>query len=462
MQKIMMDTDLKRRRLLKATAAATALPALQACAPSAPVVPQNHWSNWSGSQQSLPRHWLKPRDETELIAAIRKSESGLRVTGASHSFSALCKTDDTLFSLDHLSGVVSHDAGKLQATVWAGTRLRDLGEPLWDLGQGLINQGDVDPQAVAGACGTSTHGTGITLGSFSSVMRGVRLITADGEVIEASAARDSEVYQAARTSLGALGIASQITLQNRARYSLHEREYAEDFESVMQNLEKNIRENRHYEFWVFFGTDAALVKVLNETDRDPTAPSAIELPVDAVLQAACEVAHGARMFDHAMQKLLMLLHTDVERVGRSHKIFPSPRKVRFNEMEYELPLAQGPDCLREILEAVKLKKLNTLFPIEYRSVAADDAWLSPFYGRDSASISIHQFHEVDYKPLFAALEPIFWKYGGRPHWGKLHTLTARQLAPLYPRWDDWQRLRRRLDPRGKFLNAHLRTILEGA
>lgn len=456
-------TDLVRRRLLKAGAAAgasVALPGLSACTPSSPRVAENHWSNWSGSQQSQPKRWLKPKDEAALVELVREAQSGLRVTGASHSFSALCKTDETLVSLDHLSGVVSHDAATLQATVQAGTRLRDLGEPLWDLGQGLINQGDVDPQAVAGACGTSTHGTGLALGSFSSVVRGVRLVTADGSVIEADAAKHADVYQAARTSLGALGIATQITLQNRATYSLHEREYAEDFESVMKNLEKNIRENRHYEFFVFFGTDATLVKTLNETDREPTAAAALELPVDHVLQAACELAHGVPVTDHTMQKLLMLLHTEVERVNRSYRIFPSARRVRFNEMEYEVPLASGPDCLREILETVRAKNIATLFPIEYRTVAADDAWLSPFYGRDSASISIHQFHEVDYKPLFELVEPIFWKYGGRPHWGKLHTLTARQLAPLYPKWDDWQRVRRQLDPTGKFLNAHLRTLLE--
>lgn len=458
-------TDLVRRRLLKAGAAAgasVALPGLSACTPSSPRVAENHWSNWSGSQQSQPKRWLKPKDEAALVELVREAQSGLRVTGASHSFSALCKTEDTLVSLDELKGLVAHDADKLQATVWAGTRLRDLGEPLWDLGQGLINQGDVDPQSLGGACGTSTHGTGLALGSFSSAVRGVRLVSAEGEIIEANAATNADVYQAARTSLGALGIATQITLQNRKAYSLHEREYAEDFESVMKNLDKNIRENRHYEFWVFFGSDAALVKVLNETDRDATPPSTLELPVDAVLQAACEVAHGAPALDHAMQKLLMVLHTDVERIGRSHQIFPSPRKVRFNEMEYELPLAAGPDCLREILQIVKAKGITTLFPIEYRTVAADDAWLSPFYGRDSASISIHQFHEVGYKELFDVVEPIFWNYGGRPHWGKLHTLTAKQLVPLYPKWDDWQRLRRRLDPKGKFLNAHLRTLLETA
>ena len=129
------------------------------------------WRNWSGIQQATPQQWLKPRDEIELIAQLRAAQGTVRVTGASHSFSALCNTDGTLFSLDAMAGVVGHDASALQATVWAGTRLRDLGEPLWQRGQALSNQGDVNPQSLGGACGTSTHGTGLTLGSFSSRAR---------------------------------------------------------------------------------------------------------------------------------------------------------------------------------------------------------------------------------------------------------------------------------------------------
>lgn len=420
------------------------------------------WQNWSGAQQSRPARWLHPRDEAELVTQIRASSGELRVVGAGHSFSALCRTDHTLLSLDALSGVLAHDAQTLQATVWAGTRLRDLGEPLWALGQGLINQGDVDPQSVAGACGTSTHGTGVTLGSFSSAVRGLRLVTPAGDVIEADATRDADVFEATRTSLGALGVATQIRLQNRAAYKLREREYVEPLEHVLARLPEALAQHRHFEFWAFFRAPLALVKTLDETTAEDTAPPRVALPVDAVLDLASRIAHGVPGMDGAMQKLLTTLHSPTNRVGRSHRIFPSARNTRFNEMEYEVPLAQGPDCLREILEVVRRADIRTLFPVEYRAVAADEAWLSPFYGRVSASISIHQYHRVDYRPLFALVEPIFWKYGGRPHWGKLHTLDATRLAPLYPRWDDFQRVRRRLDPQGRMLNAHLRQLLKPA
>lgn len=449
-----------RRQVLQAALAAASLAALPSAA-RASLRPRE-WRNWSGSQVAHPHSVVAPRSEGELIRHLRGAVGEIRVTGAGHSFSAVCRTDDTLFSLDAMRGIVAHDAQRLQATVWAGTRLRDLGEPLWNLGQGLVNQGDVDPQSVGGACGTSTHGTGLGLGSFSSVMLGVRLVTPEGEIIKADAARDTDVYQAARTSLGALGIASQITLQNRKAYSLKQREYVEPLDTVLRNLDASLKRHRHYEFWAFFESDDVLVKTLDETDAPPSEPPLIDLPTDPILWLASEIAHGVKSLDGPMQRLITTLFPSSERIDRSYRIFPSPREVRFNEMEYEVPIAQGPDCLREILALVREKNVNTLFPVEYRVVAADDAWLSPFYGRDSASISIHQYHEVDYRPLFSLVEPIFWKYGGRPHWGKLHTLTAKQLAPLYPRWDDFQAVRRRLDPKGRMLNAHLRSLLEPA
>lgn len=454
--------DESRRRLLRAgvaVAATTAisLPILRACQPPPPA--QTVWQNWSGSQTSRPAAWLKPRDEAELAHKLQTVRGNIRVTGAGHSFSALCKTSDTLVSIDGLKGVISHDPETQQATIWAGSRLHDLGGPLWQIGQGLINQGDVDVQSLAGACGTSTHGTGSALGSLSAQVRGVRLMTPEGHVIEADASRDSEVFQAAATSLGALGIVTQIRMQNRKAYSLFEHEFLEPLDTVLGKLDSYARDNRHAEFWVFFESDQAIVKLLNETDSEPTPEPLLELPVSSVLDLTSRIAHGIDGMDGPMQKLLIALHSEVRRSGRSYKIFPSARESRFNEMEYEIPVAQGPECLREIIATVRKSGLRTLFPVEYRLVAADDVWLSPFQGRDSASISVHQHVSTDYRPLFNLVEPIFWKYGGRPHWGKLHSLGARQLAALYPYWDDFQSVRTRLDPGGRMLNDHLRRLL---
>lgn len=453
-----------RRRLLKAglaAGAAASLPLLPGCGgtPPEPKPGDATWHNWSGSQKAQPKQWLNPRDESELITQLRAAPGTVRVTGASHSFSALCNTSDTLFSLDQLSGIVRHDAATDQATLWAGSRLRDIGEPLWAIGQAFSNQGDVNPQSIGGACGTSTHGTGPTLGSFSSMVRGVRLVTPDGEVIEATAEKDAEVFHAATTSLGALGVVTQLTLQNRKTYKLHQREYLENLDVLLGKLDGYVKANRHFEFWCFFESKDAIVKTLNETDAADTPVPGFELPVDHILDLTAKIADGIAGMDGPMQRFLTAMVSPAERVGRAYEIFPSPRNSRFNEMEYEVPAEKGPECLKEILETVQKSEVRTLFPLEYRYVAADDCWLSPMQGRATVAISVHQHHSVDYRPLFDLVEPIFWKYAGRPHWGKLHTLDAKRLAALYPHWDDYQKVRARLDPKGRMLNEHLRKVL---
>ncbi len=420
------------------------------------------WSNWSGGQTAHPRTWLIPANETDLATEVRRAQGPVRVIGAGHSFSPLVATDDLLISLDALAGIVDHDPAALQATIWAGTRLFDLGEPLWERGQALVNQGDIDKQSLGGAIGTSTHGTGVTLGSFSAAVRGMRLMTADGEVIECGPERDADVFAAARTAMGSLGVVTQARMQNRAPYFLREVQSTRPLADVLRDRDALIAGHRHFEFWAFYAASDVLVKTLDETDAEPTPAPAIPLPIDAAVHLASELAHGVPALADSLQRLLTALAPEGERVDRSYRIFPSPRSVRFNEMEYEVPLARGLECLAEIRAAVERSGITTFFPIEYRTVAADDCWLSPFYGRASASISIHQYYKVDYRELFAVVEPVFWRYEGRPHWGKLHTLGAAQLAPLYPEWEAFQAVRRRLDPKGKFLNAHLRHVLEAA
>ena len=113
------------------------------------------------------------------------------------------------------------------------------------------------------------------------------------------------------------------------------------------------------------------------------------------------------------------------------------------------------------LQHYKNIKPPVFLPLEYRYVKGDDIWLSPFYQQDCASISVHQYHKQDHREIFEIVEPIFWKYGGRPHWGKMHTLTAPELKKLYPRWDDFMHIRQELDPTNKWINPHLNSLFFG-
>ena len=95
------------------------------------------------------------------------------------------------------------------------------------------------------------------------------------------------------------------------------------------------------------------------------------------------------------------------------------------------------------------------FPIEVRFIKGDDIWLSPFYQRDCISIAVHRYFEEDYAAYFKTIEPIFRKYHGRPHWGKINTLRGSEFRKLYPQWDSFVEVRREMDPQGRFLNPYL-------
>ena len=127
-------------------------------------------------------------------------------------------------------------------------------------------------------------------------------------------------------------------------------------------------------------------------------------------------------------------------------------------MEYAVPAERGPDCLRELREFIVRRKLPVSFPIEYRYVAEDDLFLSPFFERASATISVMVFHPNNYSEYFAGAEAIFHNHAGRPHWGKKHNAGRAYLRRVYPRWDDFLQTREELDPEGRFLNAHLRGL----
>ena len=400
------------------------------------------WTNWSGTITCTPRTISAPCSEAEirdLVGAAAQTNTTVRVTGTGHSFVPLSASDDLLLSLDNLQGIVAIDQAAQQATVWAGTKIHQLGDPLWDAGLAMANMGDIDRQSIAGAISTGTHGTGCTLGSISTQVVGLRIVTATGEIIECSPTREPEIFRAAQVSLGALGVITQVTLQLLPAYYLHERTWAAPFEECMTNLDALIAANRHCEFFWSPGEDACALKTLNPTR------------LEQVPEAPTTPAVTGRLARYIRE----------ERIDRSYHIFPSERTIKFNETEFAVPAANGPDCLRELRHLMQTQFPAVLWPIEYRTLAADEIDLSPASGRATVTISLHQAAELPYQSFFAAAEAIFRNHHGRPHWGKLHTHTAHDLRALYPQWSNFQAVRGRLDPRGMFMNEHLHSIFDG-
>jgi FAD-linked oxidoreductase len=427
------------------------------------------WSNWSGGVSCKPRKVVAPKDEVELAAAVRQAEGPIRTPGSGHSFTPLNASDGVLVDLAAFKGLKSADAERQTATLSAGTPLWQAGPLLYAQGLGLKNMGDIDRQTLGGVVGTGTHGTGRTLKNFSAEVASFRLVLANGEVVECSASINADIFSAGCTSLGALGVMTEITMNVRRAYKLIEDNFLLPIDELFRRLDELVAANRHFEFFWFPYADVAVCKSLNETDQPAPEPRTAEQMYERgeegsadqrAFGAINEVLPYAPFLLKQAHKLFSQLMPGTGKVRWSHEIFPSPRTTRFNEMEYALPYAKGPDALREIVETIRKKRINTGFPIEYRTVAADDVWMSPFYGRESATIAVHQYHRVDTGRLFDACEAIFRLYQGRPHWGKRHSRTAQELSTLYPKFEEFRAVRRRLDPTGKFLNQHLRAMFE--
>jgi L-gulonolactone oxidase len=398
----------------------------------------------------------------DVVRAVKDAAargSTLRVAGAGHSFTPLVATEGTLLRL-RFAGIAAVDPAAGQATVWAGTHLRDLTPALDAHGLGMENLGDIDAQALAGALATGTHGTGLTLPNLSAQVEGLTVVDGRGEVVECSA----DDLPAARVSLGALGVVVAARLRLLPAYRLREVKARMSLDACLERITQLRDAHRHFELFWFPHTDTAITKALDPTAEPGEAPGPLARLMDLVvengafglLSRACRIAPA---LSAPVSRICAAAAGTGTRVGRSFRIFATPRLVRFREMEYALPAAAGPAALRELARVVAARGFQVHFPVEFRFGAGDDAWLSPASLRPTAYVAVHMYQGMAWREYFDAAEAIFRAHGGRPHWGKWHSLTARDLAPLYPRWDDFAGVRARWDPAGVFGSPYLNGLL---
>ena len=416
----------------------------------------SQWSNWSGSVAARPHEIARPKTEAEL-ARLVASANKVRVAGAGHSFMPLCETDGLLLSLDQLEGDIEVSADGARVWAPAGWSLAKLTAALWARGLSLINQGDVNPQALAGAIGTGTHGTGEKLGSLSTTARAFRLARADGAIITCSADENPDLFQAQRVGLGMLGVVTRIEIDVTPAYHLEETLTAMPLAEIEAQWDELAANNRHVEFWVFPHGGQALLKRLNPAPPEGEMTQTTDVD-ESDFRLFCNISAAAPWLTRHIQPHLVSKRLNARRVGPAYKVFPSDRTVRFEEMEYEVPRAAGFAALKDAMAHIQKKRLPVVFPFEFRVVAGDDIWLSPMHAGACASISMHQYAKMPYAEVFAAIEPIFRAHGGRPHWAKRHTLTRADVDVLYPNAERFRAVRAAHDPHGKFLNAHLASL----
>jgi FAD/FMN-containing dehydrogenase len=360
------------------------------------------------------------------------------VAATGHSFTPIVETEGLLLDVSALSGVVDIDTGRRRARAWAGTEIRGFYEPLWDRGLALINQGDIDTQQIAGAVSTATHGSGPRYTSLSGVVRGVRLITASGEIREIGE-DEPGLLGAAQVAVGMLGVITQLELEVSHAYRLKEQVGLWPWQEVMERWDELVEQHRHFGlFWL------------------PTEQSGALYNIDG---------HGEPMADKCYVKIYDEAAPDEpdsatagRRVDRCYRIYPMVYDPNFHELEYFVRLEKGPDALRAMRELMLRSLPQAIYPMEVRTVGPDDAYLSPNYQTANTVISVSGQPGTDYWDYLRSVDALLSEFDARVHWGKLHFLTPERLHALYPRAQDFIDIRRELDPDGAFLNPHLREL----
>lgn len=418
------------------------------------------WQNWSATEHAWPATRLAPADTEQAVHLMRTAQGPIRMVGASHSFSPLVPTDATLVSLDRMTGVLAHDAATHQATVAAGTRLYELGPALAKIGQDMPNLPDINKQSLAGATQTGTHGTGRGFQAVHGGIIGFELVTARGEVLWCSRDSHPEVFQAARVGVGAFGLITRYTLQNHPLTRVRKVTAFRNRDALIEDWPRLLSQHRNVEFYVIPFSHWGQV-ITHDPSEEPVRPRGPDTDTDGQmkLKQARDVFEFASPLRFQMLDDVIADMPEQVAVDEGWKLLSNERSVRNREIEYHLPVETQMAALREVIAAIEAHRSDVFIPVEVRAIAADDAWLSPFYGRASGSIAVHTYYKDDYAFFFTLIEPILRRHGGRPHWGKLNSLRYDDFAALYPRWKEAMAVREDCDPQGRLLNPYLQKAL---
>jgi FAD/FMN-containing dehydrogenase len=397
------------------------------------------WRNWVGNQSCEPARIVAPTSEDEVAQAVTAAVAegmGVRVAGAGHSFTPVVATHGLLLDVTGLPRIRSIDAERRRVVVGPATTIGEFGEPLWEHGLALANQGDIIAQQIAGAVSTATHGSGLGFGSFSSSVRRVRFVTASGDIVDADG---GDLLHAAQVAVGMLGVITELELQVAPAYRLRERVEHWSWEEAWEPFEELARAHRHFSFFWMPSEDSAALYGLGEPG--------------IALADRCHV----KIYDEVD---LETPDSDESRrrVGPAHRIYPMVYEPNFHELEYFVPFERGRDALAAMRELMLASLPASIFPMEVRTVGREPAWLSHSHERDTVVISVSGTPGTDYWPYLHAVDALLGEFDARVHWGKLHFLTRAQLFERYPRAPGFVETRRRLDPGGTFLNDHLRPL----
>ncbi|MER5195251.1 FAD-binding protein [Streptomyces sp. NPDC002755] len=409
-------------------------------------------TNWAGNITFAAGELHRPRSLDALRSLVAGS-GRVRVLGSGHSFNEIAEPggDGVLLSLSALDGEVDVDTAARTVRVAGGVRYAELARRVHERGLALPNMASLPHISVAGSVATGTHGSGVGNGSLASAVREVEIVTADGSTVVIG--RGDRRFGGAVTSLGALGVVTALVLDLQPGYEVEQHLFTElpldglDFETVAAaaysvSLFTDWGAPGFRQVWLKRRTDESLADF-------PWATPAVEAlhPVPGMPAVNCTEQFGVPGPWH-------------ERLPHFRAEF-TPSSGNELQSEYLLARRHATEALHAI-DGIRQTVAPVLQVCEVRTVAADEQWLSPSYGRDTVALHFTWVEDTAaVLPVVRAVEAALEPFEPRPHWGKVFEVPADVVRGRYPRIDDFTALARVLDPAGKFTNAFVRDVLAG-
>jgi len=422
------------------------------------------WISWNKNISHPYNELHRPSSTDELAEIVQKSEQHVRVIGTGRSSADIVAGSETLISLENYTEILSIDTEKQQVTVQTGITLEALINDLAKHQLCIPCLPDIDDITLGGALATGTHGTGIDGHPISGYMTGCSLVKADGTILEIN--EDSEILEAVRVSLGALGIIATVTLQCEPLYTMTIKEGSLKDAYWMNNFLQMIKNNDFLRILWIPHTNHGYVIKGNRCGEDEEVPT-IDGPWHhkyrrTMSKLLYRFADYYPPFIATANKILYRLFFSSKQQKSGTLYDATVTKSRGSTLELAEWTIRADKFietfteLRQELHSFSNKAFAHI-PMDIRYIRADKSWLSYAYNADTVTVGCvtRNADTADSYEAFNKIEEVFYKHGGRPHWAKRHALKANELRTLYPKWDQFNKLRKEMDPDGKFLNNYL-------
>ena len=464
---------------------------------------KRRWSNWAGIRSAYPSYYHTPTttdDVQRIVTFAHRHQHKVRIVGTGHSPSDIAACHQHMLDLTHFNRLVSISSATRLVRCQSGLLLGDLIRHLTAHGLALPTYGSIADQTVGGVLGTGTHGTGSRCSIMSTSVVSVQLLTASGELIECTRESDAELFSAVLLNLGCLGVVCELTLQAVPAFDLTLEEEIQSFSHVVKHLEEIVATTDYPRLHWYPHVDRVAIHRMHReeagkgaTDETVDHSNFVAFLTSTLLSAFTPLwLRVIKTLDwfmlHVVNQLLLLValyvHSLTPLINTLFFHYTHPRSSRRNTApvhdqmifdcgisqhvtEWMVPRAALVDALMSLHHLVTTHSLMVDWPVEIRFIAADDILLSPASAGPVASINI-----ISYRPFkrdhpmqhtyFHLFEERMRALGGRPHWAKPFECSRLELAELYgeERMQRFERVRRRLDADGMFVNEYVERVLD--